>query len=124
MDEDGHGTHCAGVIGASGGNGLGITGINWQCKIMSLRFMGPDGGHVSNAISALQYAIAMGAKVSNNSWGSNQYSQSLYDAIKSARTKGHIFVAAAGNSSVDTDLSAHFPSGYNLDNMRIRIEQQ
>lgn len=122
MDEDGHGTHVAGTICAEGNNGKGVSGVAWQCKIMALRFLGPNGGYTSDAVSALDYADSMGVKVSNNSWGGGGFSQSLYDAISSAALSGHLFVAAAGNGGADgigddTDIFPHYPSSYDLDNI-------
>lgn len=116
-DEDGHGTHVAGTIAARSNNGVGVAGIAWSCKIMPLRFIGPDGGAISDAIAAIDFAVTHGAKVSNNSWGGTNYSAALYDAIRSARDAGHIFVAAAGNDAVNTDSSPHYPSGFDLDNI-------
>lgn len=119
MDEEGHGTHVAGTICAEGNNGIGVTGVAWNCKIMPLRFIGPGGGYTSDAIAALSYAVSNGAKLSNNSWGGGGYSFSLYNAIQNAGAgpNGHLFVAASGNSAVDTDASPHYPSSYNLDNI-------
>lgn len=116
-DSDGHGTHTAGTIGAEGNNGQGVTGVMWDCQIMPLRFLGPFGGSTSDAVAALDYAVANGSKVSNNSWGGGGFSSSLYNAIANARASGHIFVAAAGNDGVNTDGSPHYPSSYNLDNI-------
>ena len=65
----------------------------------------------------MQYAIANGATVSNNSWGGGGYSQALYDAIAAAGVAGHVFVAAAGNSATDTDVYLHYPSSYDLENI-------
>ena len=117
MDGDGHGTHVAGTICAESDNGQGVAGVAQQCQIMALRFLGPNGGYTSDAISALNYAVDKGVKVSNNSWGGGGFSQSLYNAILNAGASGHLFVAASGNSSVDTDSSAHYPSSYDLDNI-------
>lgn len=121
-DEDGHGTHVAGTICAEGNNGIGVSGVAWECKIMALRFIGPDGGYTSDAIAALDYAVNMGVKLSNNSWGGGDYSQGLYDAISNAASKGHLFMAAAGNGGDDiigdnTDTYPHYPSSYDLDNI-------
>jgi hypothetical protein len=84
---------------------------------MILRFLGPDGGTTSDAIASLQYAVANGATVSNNSWGGGPYSQALYDAIKAAGDAGHIFVAAAGNSYNNNDTFPTYPASYDLDNI-------
>ena len=116
-DEDGHGTHTAGTVGAVPGNSLGIAGVCGSCQLMILRFLGPDGGTTSDAIASLQYAVANGATVSNNSWGGGPYSQALYDAIKAAGDAGHIFVAAAGNSYNNNDTFPTYPASYDLDNI-------
>jgi serine protease len=116
-DGEGHGTHVAGTICAEGNNGIGIVGVVQQCKIMSLRFLGPNGGFTSDAIAAIDYAVAMGAKISNNSWGSNYYDRALEDAISAADAANHIFVAAAGNDGVDTDIVPHYPSSFSAPNI-------
>jgi subtilisin family serine protease len=116
-DEKGHGTHTAGTVGAVPGNSTGIAGVCGSCQLMILRFLGPEGGYTSDAISALQYAVANGATVSNNSWGGGPYSQALYDAIEAAGDAGHVFVAAAGNGSSNNDIAPTFPASYDLDNI-------
>ena len=116
-DTNGHGTHTAGIVGAVGNNGIGIAGVAWSCKLMPLRFLGTGGGYTSDAVLALQYAVAKGARVSNNSWGGAAYSQSLRDAIDAAKTAGHLFCAAAGNSGVNIETSPYYPASYNLDNV-------
>ncbi|SMO50644.1 S8 family serine peptidase [Gracilimonas mengyeensis] len=121
-DGDAHGTHVAGTIAAVGDNGIGVTGVNWEAKIMALKFLGPDGGNTSDAISALEYAIMMGAHITSNSWGGGGYSQALSDAIEAAGDAGQLFIAAAGNGGADNigddnDLMPHYPSSYDLDNV-------
>jgi subtilisin family serine protease len=116
-DQNSHGTHTAGTIGAVGNNGIGVTGINWRCKLMPLKFLGPDGGYTSDAVLAIQYAVRMGVKVSNNSWGGPDYDQAIFDAINAARTSGHLFVAAAGNAGTNNDYAPFYPAAYNLDNV-------
>ena len=70
MDDHGHGTHVAGTIGAAGNNGVGVVGVNWNVKIMALKFLSASGsGSTSDAVEALNYAVSKGVKVSNNSWG-------------------------------------------------------
>ncbi len=112
-----HGTHVAGTICAVGNNGTGIVGVVQQCRIMSLRFLGPNGGSTADGIASLDYAVAMGATISNNSWGGGGFSQAMYDALSAARDADHVFLAAAGNSGTNNDSSPHYPSNYNLPNV-------
>jgi thermitase len=123
MDENGHGTHCAGVIGAEGDNERGIAGINWKVEIMPLKFLGRGGfGSTKDAIEAINYAIdrkqkGVNVRVISASWGSTAYSKALEDAIRAAGEAGILFVAAAGNNSTDNDKRPHYPSNYNLPNV-------
>ncbi len=117
-DVDGHGTHTAGTVGARGNNGVGVAGVNWQVKLVALKFLDDTGsGYTSNAILAMQYANRMGIQVTNNSWGGGGFSQGLYDAINASKANNHLFIAAAGNSNVNNDTTPHYPSSYNLDNV-------
>lgn len=116
-DPSGHGTHTAGTVGAVGDNGIGVAGVNWRCKLMPLRFLGPSGGYTSDAVLAVQYAAQKGVQVSNNSWGGGGFSQSLYDAIDAAKSVGHLFCAAAGNNGTNIDSSPFYPASYTLDNL-------
>jgi hypothetical protein len=84
---------------------------------MALRFMGPAGGFSSAVVEALGYLVAKGVKISNNSWGGDGYSVSLYNAINNAKAANHLFVAAAGNSNSDNDIVAYYPPSYHLDNI-------
>ncbi|NLF24575.1 MAG: S8 family serine peptidase [Deltaproteobacteria bacterium] len=123
MDDNGHGTHVAGTIGASGNNAIGVTGINWRVRIMAAKFLNADGsGSLANAINAINYVTKMkesgvNVRLSNNSWGGGGYSQALYNAIKRAHEAGVIFVAAAGNEGNNNDQSAAYPSSYDLPNV-------
>ncbi|MHC4087550.1 MAG: S8 family serine peptidase, partial [Planctomycetota bacterium] len=117
-DPAGHGTHCAGTIAGIGDNGIGVAGVNWRCKLMALRFLNADGlGHTADAIQAINYGVANGAKILSNSWGGGGYSQSLKTAITDARDQGVLFVAAAGNSGFDNDSQPHYPSSYDISNV-------
>ena len=110
MDDNGHGTHCAGVIGAVGNNGIGISGVNQKVKIMPLKFLRKDGnGDTAASLNAIAYARKMGANVISCSWGGTARSQALADAI-SATNK--LIVCAAGNSGVNTDTIPQYPSGF------------
>jgi thermitase len=123
MDDNGHGTHCAGIIGAEGNNNFGITGVNWNAQIMPLKFMSANGsGTTTDAIEAINYVIerkraGVNVRIISASWGSTQRSKALGDAIKRAGDEGILFVAAAGNSSEDSDKRPHYPAGYNLPNV-------
>jgi len=118
FDDNGHGTHVAGTIGAIGNNGTGVVGVNWNVKIMALKFLSASGsGSTSDAIEALNYAVSKGVKVSNNSWGGGGYSTALFNAIQAAQNAGHIFVAAAGNSNINIDTTPSYPASYNLANV-------
>ena len=123
MDDNGHGTHCAGVVGAVSDNNEGIAGINWDVEIMPLKFLGKGGyGSTKNAIEAINYAIerkraGVNVRVISASWGSTQYSRALEDAIRKAGEEGILFVAASGNSSQNTDKNPHYPSSYKLPNV-------
>ena len=113
----GHGTHTAGTVGAVGNNGVGVAGVMWNCKLMALRFLGPNGGVTSDAILSVQYANSKRVRVSNNSWGGGGFSQGLYDAINAGKAGNHLFVAASGNSGINSDTSPAYPGAYNLDNI-------
>jgi predicted outer membrane repeat protein len=119
MDDQGHGTHVSGTIGAVGNNAMGVTGVCWHVRIMAVKCFDANGmGYTSNEISAIEYSVANGAKVINASWGGYAYSQNLYDAIASARDAGVIFVAAAGNSSINNDSTTPaYPASYDLANI-------
>ena len=123
MDENGHGTHCSGIIGAEGDNNEGIAGINWNVTIMPLKFMGRGGfGTTKDAIEAINYAIdrkrnGVNVRIINASWGSTAYSKALEDAIRAAGEEGILFVAAAGNNGTSNDRSPHYPSNYDLPNV-------
>ncbi len=118
FDDNDHGTHVSGIIAAVGNNGIGVTGVNWSAQIMPLKFLNARGaGSTADAISAINYAVMMGARISNNSWGGGAFSQALFDAIAAAQTAGHLFVAAAGNDGANTDVTPSYPASYNLNNI-------
>jgi hypothetical protein len=115
-DGNGHGTHVAGTIAARGDNALGVAGVCWNARILPVKFLSDKGsGFTSDAVAAVNYAWRMGARITNNSWGGGGFSQSLYNAIQAAGQADSLFIAAAGNSNKDTDLSPNYPSGYDLD---------
>jgi subtilisin family serine protease len=119
LDDMGHGTHVAGTIAAVGNNGMGVTGVVWgDVKLVALKFLDANGsGSISDAIRAINYCVANGITISNNSWGSGIGFLALRDAIKSAGNAGHLFVAAAGNNSDDADISPSYPAAFDLNNI-------
>ena len=117
---DSHGTHVSGTIGGSGGNSIGVAGVNWNVKIISTKFLGANGGNTSDAVRALDYLTNLKTRTSNpvnlvatnNSWGGGGFSQALLDAINASGDAGMLFVAAAGNSTTNNDATASYPSNY------------
>lgn len=117
-DDVGHGSYVAGLIGAVGNNGRGISGVAWRIKIMALKFDDAGGSaSVSNSIQCLDYAIANGARIINLSYGGARYSQAEYEALKRARESGAIVVTSAGNYSVNNDFLPSYPANYLIDNV-------
>ena len=123
MDDDGHGTHVAGIIAASGNNGNGIAGVMWHAKLMAVKILNEEGvGQNSELIEAINYVVSMkqrGAniRVINASLGGNEYSKAVEDTIWSANAEGILFIAAAGNGGEDgmgdnNDLTPFYPASY------------
>lgn len=117
-DNDDHGTHVAGIIGAVSNNGIGIAGVasNIDLQIMSLKINGDRNGKgdISDAIEAVKYATKMGADICNMSWGTYDYPEALYQIMKESDM---LFVAAAGNSGTDNNTRPIYPAGFSLDNV-------
>lgn len=117
-DDNGHGTHVAGIIGAIGNNSLGVSGVAWKVRLMPLKFLRADGSGVTSAnIACLDYAIANGVAIINASYGSTVYSAAEFDALKRVRDAGIIVVTAAGNDGMSNDVATQYPAGYLLDNI-------
>jgi subtilisin family serine protease len=119
----GHGTHGAGVIGAVGNNGVGVTGINWNVKIMALKITDDKGvASLAAALEAFNYAIANHARVINASWVMSLPTPDkvslLQAAVQGAIDGGAVVVAAAGNGfesgGQDNDASPLYPASLNL----------
>jgi subtilisin family serine protease len=116
FDDNRHGTHVSGTIGAAGNNGVGVVGVNWNVKIMALKFLNSAGsGSTADAISSTLYAADHGADVSSNSWGGGPYDQALLDAIEYGAARGMLFVAAAGNDGFNNDVTPTYPATYGSD---------
>ena len=121
--QDDHGTHVAGTIGAVGGNASGVAGMNWTVTMIPAKFLGRRGGTTANAVKALDYLIDLKSRyginlvATNNSWGGGGFSQALLDAINRGGNAGILFIAAAGNGGSDgvgdnNDAVASYPSNY------------
>ena len=124
FDNFDHGTHVAGTIGAIGNNNRGVTGVNWTASIMAAKFLGANGtGTIADAIDAIDFVIqasaATGAnvRVLSNSWSGGGFSQALLDQIERANAHNMLFVASAGNSGLNNDLTPRYPASYNAPNV-------
>ncbi len=124
MDDEGHGTHVAGIVAAAGNNGRGVVGVSWTGSIMPLKFLDDQGsGTTSNAVLALNYATLMrtaygiNVRVANASWGGGDFSQALHDAIEAAGAADILFAVAAGNEATNLDQQPQYPPSYDLANI-------
>jgi hypothetical protein len=128
LDDNRHGSHVAGTIGASGNNATGVVGINWNVGLMACKFLDSGGsGTTAGAIACLEYVKSMkerGVNVvaTNNSWGGGGFSQALHDAIQRHQEAGILFVAAAGNGNavgvgLNNDQTPFYPCNYSLPNI-------
>ena len=127
MDDNNHGTHVAGTIGAVGNNGMGVAGLNWTASMMALKFLDSTGsGTTANAIKAIEFAVQAKAvlgtaiadvRVLSNSWGGTGLSQSLLNEINRANAANMLFVAAAGNSGLNIDVSPSYPASFQAPNV-------
>jgi subtilisin family serine protease len=117
-DDNNHGTHVAGTIGAIGNNGAGIAGIVWHVRLLALKFLDQNGsGTTSDAVDCIDYAVAAGATVINASWGGGDDSIAMRLALSQANAAGILFVSAAGNSSANSDEFDNWPTNYAYDNI-------
>jgi len=118
QDDHNHGSHCAGTIGASGNNGKGIAGVNWQVSFVPVKFLSAQGsGSLDDAVNAINYATSLHVNVMSNSWGGGGASDTMLQAIQKAKDAGILFVAAAGNNSSNNDTTPSYPASYAVDNV-------
>jgi subtilisin family serine protease len=120
MDLGGHGTHVAGTIGAVGNNGAGVVGVNHEVSIIACKFLDQGSGSTVGAIGCIDYITGLknngvDVRATNNSWGGGGFSQALQDSITAAGEAGILFIAAAGNSGTDNDVSPAYPATYDND---------
>ncbi len=117
----GHGTHCAGIIGATGDNEIGISGMAQNISIMPIRFLNKHGsGNLNNAVKAIDYAVENGAHIISASWGGSfpeSISTPIGEAIERAEKAGVLFIAAAANSGKDNDSNNFFPTNAPYENV-------
>jgi len=117
----GHGTHCAGIVGAAGNNNKGIAGVNWDVRLMALKWMDDAGdGESWDIVYSIEYAVDMGARVLSNSYShpyKYQVNQAIFDVIEAAHEAGCLFVASSGNDGDDNDAEPFYPASYDLDNI-------
>lgn len=109
-DDQGHGTHCAGIVAAVGNNGFDIAGLCWSVRIMALKILDASGeGNAGDAVPAIYYAVANGADIISGSWGGEESSDTLQEAIEYASEHGVLVVVAAGNEGSDAE---YYPASY------------
>ena len=113
-DPMGHGTHCAGTVGAEANNGEPHVGVAWKVRLMACKMFG-SGGFTSAAITSVEFSVDEGATVSNCSWGGTGTNPPLYDAFKAGGEAGMVFSCASGNSAMDNDQIPDWPSGFDLE---------
>jgi subtilisin family serine protease len=124
LDQDGypidlnkHGSHVAGIIAAQGNNNQGVTGVMWNARIMPVRFLSLGGdGSTFEAIAAIKYAYDNGARIINNSWGGDSYSQALKDTIEQYAADA-LFIFSAGNVGRNNDAAPVYPASYDSPNI-------
>ena len=121
-NEDFHGTHVAGTIGARGNNSIGVVGVNWNVQIMPLKAIGLTGTNDARLLAAFSYVRMMrqrgvNLRALNNSYGGQRFSQSLLDGVRLLHDAGILFIASAGNESLNNDSVAHFPGDFDSPNV-------
>lgn len=113
MDDNGHGTHCAGTIGAVGGNSTGVVGVNWNVSMAAIKFLDRSGGgSLSDAVESINYAVIMGIPITSNSWSGRNDSKLVEEAFANADSHSILSVAASGNNASNIDEYPVYPAAY------------
>jgi subtilisin family serine protease len=116
-DSTSHGTMVAGVLGAVGNNGKGVTGVAWRVQMMACKCLNNGAGSDSTVIACIDYAVTNGAKIINASFDSPTPSLALSNAIVATRDAGIIWVASAGNNTYNVEVNPSYPTCYGIDNV-------
>ena len=118
QDDNGHGTHVSGIVGARGNNSTGDSGTCWSTKLVAVKFMNSKGkGSTSDAIDGIDYAVKNGLKIINCSFGSSSKSSALHDAVDYAQDKNVLLVVAAGNNGDNIEKEPLYPASYTDSNI-------
>jgi subtilisin family serine protease len=123
LDDDGHGTHVAGTIGAIGNNALGVVGINWNVRMLPVKlFTADDTSGTAGAVEGYEYLLTLKSRgvnirVVNNSWGGPVPSHALLEAIRAAEAAGIVTVCAAGNDHHNSDYRPDYPAGLDCETL-------
>ena len=121
LDDNGHGSHVSGIMGAEANNGIGVSGINQKVSIVGCKFLDADGGgSLGDALTCMEYMVKLKRRpdvpvnlvATNNSWAGGDYSQAMMDAIHSHRDAGILFMAAASNDGLNNDTEGTYPANY------------
>jgi subtilisin family serine protease len=117
-DDNGHGTHVAGIVAARGNNGVGVAGLAWRARIMAVKVLGADAsGDMATVSAGVRYAIAHGARVVNLSLTGPSPGPDLAAAVDAAAAANVLVVAAAGNAHADDDVVASYPANLDAPNL-------
>lgn len=112
FDDQGHGSHISGTIGAIGNNGVGTAGVVWNAQLMALKTFDSKGVSDTRWLTqAIDYATNNGARIVNASWVISGQSSTLTAAIDRAAAKNVVIVASAGNNARDIDVNPVYPAG-------------
>lgn len=122
LDDHGHGTHVAGIIGAASNPKVGTSGVAPSVSLMAVKYYSDSNSgltNLKNTVKAIDWAVQHGANIINYSGGGPEFSEEEFLAIKRAEAQGVLIIAAAGNEKQDIDQPRHFyyPAAYRVSNV-------